>query len=206
MGPFALAACQKEGEDPSTVTPGTVLPEIGTFSNLTVGNYWKYTKNKVDSNDVVLETVRTDSVYVAGDSVVNGATYAILRRAMDAQVTSDLELWKDSLTFLVNSDHVVRFCSAPLDAVIYQEGLGQFTVLYNFLVQSTPVDISVPAGDFSTYMMHAHTISFGTTPEVPAWKDPRSHWVSGVGRVRYYEFPAGVDWGYRYDLVSYTVQ
>jgi hypothetical protein len=200
-----LAACQQEDED--VVAP---LPEppaqnlsIAAFSNLAVGNYWVYQRYRVDSADNVAQVLSLDSIFITGDSVVNGETYSIVHRNTLSPIWT--ELWRDSAGYVITSDHEVVFCADPLDQLIYTEVEGPVGVELDFTVYSTPESITVAAGTFSTLKMQAEITSIGGFPEMAAWRRPRSYWAEDVGRVRYYEFFAFNPLGNRYDLVSYDV-
>lgn len=200
-----LVACQSEDEE---VTP---LPQpapqnlaIADFSHLAVGNYWVYQRYRVDSADNVMNVLSRDSLFISGDSVVNGETYFVVRRNGFAAIQTSL--WRDSADFLITDDHEVLFCADPLDELIYTElEAGPAGVRLDYTVYSTPEPITVAAGTFSTYKMQCEITSIGGFPEMADWRRLRSYWSEGVGRVRYYEFFAFDPLGIRYDLVSYDV-
>jgi hypothetical protein len=200
----ALASCKKDEDEPAVAPPMPMA--VDGFMPLAPGNYWVYERHKVDSNDVILESGGTDSTVVAGDTVLNGHLYTVLRRSLNGQPANYYASWRDSANCVVNSQNAILFCSDPLDQVIYTVYQGPVGVIIDYTVHSTPVQVALPAGDFSTYMMRASYTSIGGYPEVPEWKELRSHWADGVGRVRWYEFYGATDFGYRYDLVRYHVE
>lgn len=203
-----LVSCARE-EDTAPATPEAIPPTqlaaIAEYSNLQDGNYWVYQRYKVDSTDAILEVLGVDSFWVNGDSLLDGQTFKKVFRQRVGNPAPGVLLWRDSLNFLVTSRHETLFCSGPLDQVIYTEYEGPVGVILDYTVHSTPVQVAVPAGDFSTYLMRCTITSIGGFPEQPTWKEMRSHWTEDVGRVRYYEFYSLAPYGYRYDLMNYHV-
>ena len=199
-----LAACQTDEDIVAPLPePPTQNLNIAAFSNLAIGNYWVYQRYRVDSVDNVVDVLSVDSIFISGDSVVNGETYSVVRRNGFAAVQTTL--WRDSAGYVITEDHEVLFCADPLDQLIYTEVEGPVGVQLDYTVYSTPESITVAAGTFSTLKMQAEITSIGGFPEMAAWRRPRSYWAEDVGRVRYYEFFAFNPLGNRYDLVRYDV-
>lgn len=203
-----IQSCKKDDSSPvpGPNSPATLDP-ISNYSNLVTGNYWIYDRYKVDADDNILETLSTDSIWVAGDTLVNGETYKIVHRTTAGNVgpVFSFSLWRDSLNYLVDRTYPdVLFCTGPLDQVIHTR-INEAEITWEYTVVSAPVQINVPAGTFTTYLLDQPISDFGPHPEQPAWKRFRSYWTPGVGRVRYYIFFADPPWGYRYDLVRYNV-
>lgn len=206
-----LQACKKEETSP---VPGPIaassLGDISEFSNLRIGNYWIYDHYKVDENDNILETVRTDSVWVAGDSVINGVTYKVVNYAAAGNPgpVFNAWLWRDSANHLLqswNSEPDLLFSTGPLDQVIYTR-TNEAGITWEYTVLPGPVEITVPAGTFSTYLLDQPITDFNIHPVQAEWKRFRSYWSRGIGRVRYYRFFANDPLGMRYDLVRYNVE
>jgi hypothetical protein len=199
-----LAACQPDEDVVAPLPePPTQNLNIAAFSNLAVGNYWIYQRYRVDSVDNVVDVLSVDSIFISGDSVVNGETYSVVRRNGFAAVQTTL--WRDSAGCVITEDHEVLFCADPLDQLIYTEVEGPVGVQLDYTVYSTPETITVAAGTFSTYKMQGEITSIGGFPELADWRRPRSYWAEDVGRVRYYEFFAFNPLGNRYDLVRYNI-
>jgi len=199
-----LAACQ---EDDEVIAPLPPVPSqnlnVDAFSNLAPGNKWVYQRYRVDSADNVVEVLGLDSIFISGDSVVNGDTYSVVHR--NVMVPHWTYLWRDSAGYVVTPYHEVVFCADPLDQLIYTEVEGPVGVQLDYTVYSTPESITVPAGTFSTLKMQGEITSIGGFPELADWRRPRSYWAEDIGRVRYYEFFAFNLLGNRYDLVSYDI-
>ncbi|MBL7944803.1 MAG: hypothetical protein JNN32_01990 [Flavobacteriales bacterium] len=200
-----LAACQPDEDEVVAPLPPPAPQnlEVTAFSNLAIGNYWIYQRYRVDSADNVASVLTVDSIFISGDSVVNGETYwKVHRNVMTPNWTY---LWRDSAGYVVTEDHEVVFCADPMDQLIYTEVEGPVGVQLDYTVYSTPETITVEAGTFSAYRMQAEITSIGGFPELADWRSPRSYWAEDVGRVRYYEFFAFDPLGIRYDLVRYDV-
>src|SRR4029079_7486399 len=91
--PCAFSACKKDDADPPPEIPPTPL-SISSFSRLDSGNYWVYEERHVDSLDVPLSTVvNLDSLYVTGDTVLDGVEYAVIRKAWNGQVSTMTQYW-----------------------------------------------------------------------------------------------------------------
>ncbi len=201
----ALAACQPDEDEVVAPLPPPAPQnlEVAAFSNLAVGNYWVYQRYRVDSADNVVDVLTVDSIFISGDSVVNGETYFVVRR--NGFAAFQTSLWRDSAGFVITDNHEVIFCADPLDQLIYTDVQGPVGVQLEYTVYSTPETITTEAGTFSTYKMQGEITSIGGFPELADWRRPRSYWAEDVGRVRYYEFFAFNPLGNRYDLVRYEV-
>lgn len=204
-----LTACRKE-QDTASPSPDTAPPplSIADFSQLDSGNYWVYDRHRVDSMDVADPNFyRRDSLFIAGDTVLDGHTWSVVRLASDGVVSSAIEYWRDSADFLLGRYGEVLFSSANLGQVIWVDSIpAPSTVSIHYSVGSALVPVSVPAGTFQSYVMTGTCYSYGTFPVIPAWKYPRDHWVEGIGRVKWYDYFAMGTVGYRYQLVDYHVQ
>ncbi|MEZ4806277.1 MAG: hypothetical protein R2815_02225 [Flavobacteriales bacterium] len=199
-----LAACRQEDEEIAPLPPvPTQSLDVAAFSQLATGNYWVYQKYSVDSADNVVSVLALDSIFIAGDSIVNGETYFVVHRNTLSPIWT--ELWRDSAGFVITADHEVVFCADPLDQLIYTEVEGPVGVLLDYTVHSTPESITVPAGTYSTYKMQGEITSIGGFPEMADWRRPRSYWAEDVGRVRYYQFYAFNPVGDRYDLLRFDI-
>ncbi len=199
-----LTACRKE-HDTASPSPDTAPPplSITDFSQLDSGNYWGYDRHRVDPMDVADPNFhRRDRLFIAGDTVLDGHTWSVVRQASDA-----IEYWRDPAEFLLGRSGEVLFSSANLGQVIGVDSIpAPSTVAIRYSVSPAPVPVSVPAGTFQSYVMTGTCYSYGGFPVIPAWKYPRTHWVEGIGRVKWCACFAMGTTGYRYQLVDYHVQ
>ena len=201
------ASCKKDdvSEPPPVVPPAPLA--VSTFSQLDTGNYWVYERRQVDSLDVVQGTgLVLDSLYVTGDTTLNGEEYTVIRKATNGAVTPIRYFWRDSADCIVSSEGEVLFASATFDQVIHSSYSGGPDGLQiDHVVQSGTMPVSVPAGEFTAYLVLGQCTSIGNFPVIPEWKYPRTYWTGGVGRVKWYAYFASGSLGYRYELVRYHV-
>lgn len=114
-------------------------------------------------------------------------------------------LWRISGDRLIDHDWGVQFCTAPLDEIVQSDTIPD-AMTTQWSVASSTFPITVPSGAFDAYRMLGEHTTFGSIPPSPVWKNSRSYWVAGVGRVRYFTYYANTETGFRYDLVRYGVQ
>ncbi len=209
----SLASCKKEDDEDPVPTippvPNTALA-VEDFSNLVVGNYWVYERRQVDSLDMPQGSgVSVDSLYVIGDTLLDGETFAMLRIGANGQPGNGVRYyWRDSADCIVGTNGWIIFSAATFDQVLYTEStpIGGGALDINYIIPSATVPITVPAGSFSTYLVLGECVSSGGYPPIPEWKYPRDYWAEGVGRVKWYDYFAAGWLGYRYELVRYHVQ
>ena len=200
-----LASCKKEKEDDFAPIGSHATLPISMFSHLEPGNYWIYERRQVDSMDVPLNTiVDIDSLFVTGDTLLNGLTYAVISKARNGILSPQKQCWRDSADRIVTAAHEIIFCSATFNQVIYTQDQGILRTDYS--VSSAMVPLSVPAGDFSAFVMLGQCTSIGSYPVVPEWKYPRTYWAYGVGRMKWHEHYMSSPLGYRYELLRYHVE
>ena len=204
----SFASCKKD-EDPedAPVQPAAPL-EVSAFSNLTVGNYWVYERRQVDSLDVDQGTpVRLDSLYVIGDTLLNGNAFTMIRLGANGLPGGVRYYWRDSADCILDLNGYTVFRSSGFDQVFFSDqGAAMAGLVIDYSVSSAVVPISVPAGNFNTYRVLGLCTSSGTFPVVPEWKYPRAYWNEGTGRVKWYDYYMAGPLGYRYELVRYHVQ
>ncbi len=204
---LSVSSCKKEDDETPAPTPPTPL-DVSEFSQLDLGNYWVYERRQVDSLDVVQGAgVLVDSIFVAGDTVLNGQTYAMLRKASNGVLTNYRVYRRDSADCIIDDAHFIHFASNTFDQIVestYTGGLAGLQVDYS--VSSTPVTMTTPAGTFTCYVVNGAMTSIGNFPVLDEWKAPRNYWAAGVGRVRWSEYYSQGDLGFRYELVRYGVQ
>lgn len=204
-----LASCKKEddGNDAPNV-PSTPL-DVAAFSLLDSGNYWVYERRQVDSMDVDQGTpVRVDSLYVIGDTLLNGKTFTMIRLGVNGQPGNAARYyWRDSADCILDKYGAIQFSAGTFDDVFYSENTGGSAgVIIDYSIPSTMVPVTTPSGSYSTYLVNGVVTSFGWFTFVPEWKYPRHYWAQGIGRVKWYEYFSSSPLGFRYELLRYNVQ
>ena len=203
-----LAACKKDDCDelPAPTPVPNTAGSIEEYGLLDDGNYWIYQRYQVDSVDNITSTYPTlDSVFIAGDTTIEGLVYKQVRRMVGAS-TGLTRFWRLDGDRLVDSYAGVQFCVDPFDLVLQTDSDGSPSqVVIDWSVLSNTSSVSVAAGNYEAYSMVGQATSYGL-PICPEWKYPRRFWVAGIGKIRYYDFFLLGPTGYRYDLVRYHVQ
>ena len=200
-----LASCKKEKEDDFTPSASRATLPISMFSYLVPGNYWVYERRQVDSLDVPMTAnVYIDSLFVTGDTLLNGITYAVIREARNGILTQVNRLWRDSADCIVSPEHAIIFCSATFNQVIYTH--TQPFLQTDYSVSSAMVPLSVPAGDFSAFVFLGEWTSFDPYPVIPEWKYPRAYWAYGVGRLKWYVHYMVSPIAFRHELIRYHIE
>lgn len=190
--------------------PPSAPLEVSAFSNLEVGNYWVYERRQVDSLDVDQGTpVVVDSLYVIGDTLLDGELFSMIRLGVNGQLGIGVRYyWRDSADCIVDRNGWITFSSVTFDQVLYTEStpIGGGALDINYIIPSATLPITVPAGNFSSYLVLGQCVSTSPYPPIPEWKYPRDYWAEGVGRVKWYDYFAAGLLGNRYELVRYNVQ
>lgn len=206
---LALVACKKDEADCPDPAPPAPTPamDIAAFSHLDSGNYWVYERFRVDSMDVPDPTnYRRDSLYIAGDTLVDGYTWKVVRLAVNGVTGPIQEFWRDSANYLLKYYRSALFATNYFDQAFYIDSIpAPSTLAIHYAVGSSPVSVSVPTGTYTSYLVTGTCYSYGGFPTIPAWKYPRTYWVEGIGRVKWYAYFMNGNTGYRYQLVNYHV-
>lgn len=199
-----LYSCKKDDPAVDPPTPPPAALEVSSFSQLDSGNYWVYQREQVDSTNAVIDGFsRMDSLFVTGDTTIDGSSYAVIHRTADGVISPLVQYWRDSASYIVTSTHEILFSSTTFDQVIYTDNTEYLHTDYS--VGSDPVPVSVPAGNYDSYLVKGVCTSLGSLPAISAWRYPRTYWAADVGRVRWYEFYVYAPFGWRYDLVRFHV-
>ena len=182
--------------------------DVAAFGQLDSGNYWVYERLRVDSLDVPDPTTyRRDSFYVAGDTLLDGITWQVVRLSANGTLSGYFELWRDSANYLLTRDKGALFAANDFDRTFYIDSIPASNSLsIHYAVGSSPVTVTVPAGTYASYLVTGTCFSYGGFPVIPVWKYPRTYWVEGIGRVKWYAYFMSGNTGYRYQLVHYQVE
>jgi len=91
---LSVSACKKQDD----ITIDKLEEEIGDFLPLSVGNYWIYEVNDVDTNGNST-FVNIDSTYIVGDTNINSQIYYIFKSSTSLIYTQYL---RDSMHFIID--------------------------------------------------------------------------------------------------------
>lgn len=148
------------------------------------GSYWIYQWSEVDSTGVETALNQYDSLFVIGDSVINGNTYAVYR-SVNFSGFENIYLQRDSSGFIVDNHGNVSFTYMDFD-VIYSQGSEPGLWDYYSQYLSGPFTISLPIGTFQTIAAEHFIYSQNGSP-INSCGDMeqsfKTYYASGVGQV-----------------------
>lgn len=149
-----FCSCRKDPTIPEPYFP----PEVNLVS--TVGSWWKYENYYIDSLGQATATGIIDTIFVVGDSIINGNTYIHLSGTSFGFTT--YKFIRDSLTYIVNSDDQI-LCS--------YENFGDTTSVFTSIpykaygmTKKPNAPLVVPAGTFDVYDQQFHYYNNNGTP------------------------------------------
>lgn len=174
-GILAFSACKKD-DDPTICEPEPIL----NYYPGEVGSYWVYEWHSRDSNGEEKLLNFYDSIYVSGDSIINGQKFMVKKGSYFGG--SYHEVYRDDQGHLFNS-HGSRFFSpkASSDTIQYYRNQSIQTDFYVQMVDPG-FDWVTPAGTFE--VLDART-TLETTFSV-SWSNPQylhKYWSNGIGIV-----------------------
>lgn len=141
-----LFSCSKDKENtPEPVKP--ITNQNNTISLVaSVGSYWIYNWYEIDSTNTETLTSRRDSVYVVGDTLINGKIHAIYRgKYFGGSVRTNLLI--DSSGYIVDNGYkLFTYSDFGTNYNFYCE-VGNFYCRFETSFNS-PIQKSVPAGNF----------------------------------------------------------
>ncbi len=174
-------SCNCNDDDAATnPTPAT------EYLPLNIGNYWVYQWYIIDTlgNETIYGNT-LDSIYISGDTVINGNTYAVME---GRQFNSDiLYFYRDSSGYLVSANSSVPLFTTTSSS----ERLGIDTlfvgtaplVMNDANMQPPSPSVTVPAGTFNDCLS---TVTYMTSFEADYPHGIRTfpyQYAKGVGRV-----------------------
>lgn len=179
---FFLTACKKE--DPETFVSEENSTPAYEFPNK-AGSYWAYNWYSIDSSGVETLLSQVDSLFVLGDTIINGNTYAIYRgNNMSTNYITYFQ--RDSSGYIVNEHGDISFSyvdNSPSELTGTEPGFWDYYARY--LQGLFPV--TVPAGTFQTYVAELKVISIDGN-QINVCGDTtysfNTHYASGIGVVQ----------------------
>lgn len=198
-----LFSCKK---DPS-ILPAQEPPIISTeipvaeYTQLRAGNYWIYARYQVDTNGNEICLTPRDSVYISGDTLINGKTYS--KKVGGFWSFNSTQYLRDSSSYLVNHLGQVVFSSTDFVNILYS-----YTSLYvsaEYQMADKGLVVSVPAGNFSTYNYQG---TIHLEPGLDTWGTPRNtgvYYSQGIGIVKEVHITTGNPGTYEARLIKYSV-
>ena len=177
---LVLTACKKEN------VGGLVQQENADYEfPQEEGIYWVYNWYSVDSNGVEMSLNQVDSVFILGDTVINGNTYAIYKGNFMGSDYFNSYL-RDSSGFIVDQHGNVSFTYVDFNTIYNSGSEPGFWDYYGRYLEGT-FNVSVPAGAFETIAAEYYVYSPDGS-SINACDDTeysfKTHYVSGIGEVQ----------------------
>lgn len=137
-----LASCKKDDSDPE---------QTKDYVQLKTGNYWIYRISYIDTLGVESLTNTYDSIYISGDTTINGNVYA---KKNHTAMPFPAEYLRDSSNYLVSSLGTKMFSPVNFSDTLKKGyyAIPQNDTLFFYFYKMTDKDLSVtvPAGTFTT--------------------------------------------------------
>ena len=137
-----LYSCSK---DKPILEPRSVVPD---YTPMSVGSYWVYDWYSVDTLGNEWPIGLTDSVYIAGDTIIGNDTFAIRVGTWYFASQPFREYWRDSAGYLVNPWGGISFSATNFTDTLYMSNMGQ--VKKYRVMRDIGEVVTVPVGTFRT--------------------------------------------------------
>jgi hypothetical protein len=194
VGCCVLLACSKEETAPNL---------IQSLTQLKKGNYWIYQVVKVNSNGS--ETILgRDSVYVEGDTTINGVRYATLNHGRAYSQQRFRQFLRDSADCLVSKNGTIALTTdinknLASDPVVFS---GNTVAVTDYRVIQDQYRPMLPGITYNTTFGIEGT--FKTLTPISGVRSPRSFhtlYAIGIGRIFESYFTSSSDFKYEERLV-----
>ena len=140
-----LYSCNKNENESDPV----VIPQSSDYTIFNAGSYWVYDWYKIDTLGNETPMNKTDSIYVVGDTIINGNTYRLNKGTMFGGNQYNFII-RDSNNYIVNQQGNILFSATNFSDTLYSDSLSDL-VFISYLMADKDSIISVPAGTFETY-------------------------------------------------------
>ena len=180
--PLLLAACSKDLAIPE---PQIIYPN---YTPMTVGSYWVYDWYKVDaSGNTIQQLSETDSVYIAGDTIIGTDTFAIqVGTWFGGAFSPPFRNYLRNLNGdLVSPSGAIGFSATNyIDTFyIWNPGNGQ-TMGYRKMIDIGEI-VTVPVGTFRTLNAAYIVVNLvGTWPCIGIYDIHDNQYAENIGLVR----------------------
>ncbi|MBE9481090.1 MAG: hypothetical protein IMY69_05285 [Bacteroidetes bacterium] len=174
---LVIASCKKDKDDVQQIEP---VPQSADYALFNTGSYWIYHWYKIDTlgNETFMD--KTDSLYIAEDTIINGHTYQV-KKGNFFVTQNYLELCRDSSNYIVSHLGQIMFSATNFTDVLFYDTIADL-LTRSFKMDDKDIIISVPAGDFKTYNFKGTIVPL--IPDYP-WgvRYINYCYAKGVGRV-----------------------
>ena len=204
---FALLAilfssCSNDDNGNQIDTP-PVVETIGIFMPMAVGNYWVYDVYKIDDQGNEELRPNQDRIEVVGETIINNEIYYIVNDGVFGLYDKTSNL-RDSLSYIIDSDGLVRFSSTNFNNILYSYEAGSFNI--SFSMDEEVRKETVPAGEFDCLNYEGLVTDSNPTFMYPD-RTLNNYYAKNVGLVKSTVFLlSSITFYYERRLVEFNVQ
>lgn len=142
-----ITSCKK-CDDVTEIDGTGLLVDATLYYPLSPGSYWIY-ETIYENADSIYTGINTDSIYIAGDSTLNGNTYAVFKGSWP--IGGSVRLRRDSSGYIVGETGKIHFAVNNFTDTLYINP-DTTSSYHNSCIMENNDSISiVPAGTFSVY-------------------------------------------------------
>ena len=177
-----LISCKDKNDDDLTLGSNN---QVVNYFPLTVGSYWVYDWVRVDTLGVEHPFGNRDSIYISGDTIINGIEYAIVETSLFGDERTQ-EYHRDSSGFLINHNGEILFDPINSTDLLWIDTIFAGSdpyVLIEYSMEGTMTNIEVPSGMFDCLNLQGKMIpQQNNYPWGTRYK--RDYYADGVGKVQ----------------------
>jgi len=159
-----------------------------TFFPLSEGNYWIYENIRIDTNGVETKLEQLDSIYVAGDTIINNITYAVLRGKKFLFDTKDgfTNIIRESSGDIIDVEDNTIFSNTNFTDIINVETFSfdsnEFAKI-EYSMEEIAEDITVPAGTFDEVLNYRGKLIALSETKADSIRYIDNYYSKGIGKI-----------------------
>ena len=180
---IALVGCRKDDPPQNTITPE---PTPGAYLINTPGTYCLYQWYSIDSTGTATQLTTTDSMFIAGDTVLNGATYTHWEGTYYGVQTH--RYFRDSSGSIIDQNGTILWSYATAYDTVNVSNVNPGMVTYSIIQSFNNPLFTMPAGIWgqdtlsggnlqSPFELQQHYYTTNGTPFTPC----DSAWITHTG-------------------------
>ena len=198
----ALAGCRKEEVASDDPTPAPTYT-TASYAPYAVGNWWVFTGVNVPPGGTETPNSLRDSLYVAGDSTIDGRSYAHLRGMRFGSLVVDQWVGVDGPRLVQPNGAVLMDVTAVSDTIEVSPGSTAIDSIATVL-KSQSLALVTPAGTYVSDHAREHVFYMAAGFTSPLFE--REHYVAGIGIAEYTSFYASSAVEVRMRLAAYHIE
>ncbi len=153
---LAFAACKKDTPKPA----GGAQPPFVLASS--PGSYWVYEWVQVDSSGTVMTLTFRDSVYVSGDTVINGNMYTIHTGSYLGFPTN--LVMRDSSGYIIRPDGEIILSTNNFTDTVNYRVTGAANLETYWITKNPGMTVTVAPGTYPVFDHQGHHYNMDGTP------------------------------------------